>query len=259
MRSRDSGVFFILTGMTNSISAIALVNQSSLAADDLVKYAAAQSKQIQQDLEPVWKRFATIYYAPDPSKIPAEDWIITIYDQPQTQQDQGALGYHTIDSNGRPYGKVFQQYSVQDGSTWTSVLSHEVLETLGDEWANEVVERGMPDNSLQLWPRELCDAVQGQSYEIDGVVLSNFVWPGYFIDGYTGKMDQLGLVTSPFQVTSGGYSALVLISADGGIQQQNVYGPDHPAWRIQQKPSARMKRRSLLGRYPSVDVILPKA
>ena len=53
----------------------------------------------------------------------------------------------------------------------------------------------------------MCDAVQAEQYEIDGVPVSNFVLPLYFTGGdeLGGRNDYLGTTLQSFGVNPGGY------------------------------------------------------
>jgi hypothetical protein len=77
---------------------------------------------------------------------------------------------------------VFLDISAKLDESWTVTLSHEALELLADQEANLLVQGPHPRDRRRVvfhW-FEMCDAVQDETYEADGVMLSNFVLPLYF-------------------------------------------------------------------------------
>ena len=64
---------------------------------------------------------------------------------------------------------------------WSITLSHEALELVGDPELNMLVKGPHPEEERDVhhW-FEMCDAVQDESYPIDGIKVSNFLLPLYF-------------------------------------------------------------------------------
>jgi hypothetical protein len=97
-----------------------------------------------------------------------------------------ALGYHDQNNRGLPYGFVFTDLASKLGDPhWSVTLSHEVLEMVGDANVTTLAagpHPKSPDRIVFHW-YEMCDAVQAENYEIDGVAVSNFVLPLYFTVG----------------------------------------------------------------------------
>ncbi len=94
----------------------------------------------------------------------------------------GMAGFHDRNHPGIPYGVIYLELSHKLEEAWTTTFSHEALELIADPQANLLVQGPHP-----LKPRrrvyhwfEMCDAVQSESYKIDGVRVSNFVLPLYF-------------------------------------------------------------------------------
>jgi hypothetical protein len=93
-----------------------------------------------------------------------------------------ALGYHGRNHLGVPYGFVFPGVARQMGEPWTASMSHEAMEMVADPEVNLMVMGPHPADRSRMvfhW-YEVCDAVQGETYEIDGVPVSNFLLPLYF-------------------------------------------------------------------------------
>jgi hypothetical protein len=88
--------------------------------------------------------------------------------------------------------------------------SHEVLELLADPDVNLLVIGPHPKNpkSVALRTYEVCDPVQSDSYNIDGIAVSNFVTPLYFArlpNPNTVRTNYLKQELDRFGVRPGGY------------------------------------------------------
>jgi hypothetical protein len=71
---------------------------------------------------------------------------------------------------------------------------------------------------------ENCDAVEADAlgYEVDGVLLSDFVYPAFFNqyqEGKAAKLDHGGHVKEPFEILEGGYLSYREIGGDGEWKQ----------------------------------------
>lgn len=130
---------------------------------------------------------------------------------------QGALGYHDIDDQGRPVAFIGAQVCAQAGVALSSVVDHEVKELVADPAANLWATDGRGVN----WARELCDAVEGDSYDdtTTGIALSNWLYPSYFNPFASGSFDHLGSIRAPFTIAPNGYA----IRLKGGTVSQ-VFG-----------------------------------
>lgn len=114
------------------------------------------------------------------------------------------LGVHDRLDSGCPVIRVFLDLAVKFGDAWQSIASHEVLETRADPRLHACVE--LDDGTI--WDREICDRVEADGYEIDGVPLSNFNTPACFEpSGIHGeRFDYLGKSTWANEVRPGGYA-----------------------------------------------------
>jgi len=194
---------------------IFVVNASTLLSPaDFTKMVAAVAKQVARDFCPAWNMVpVTVTAGSMPSNSPNDSGMVAIYDTP----DADALGYHT-EANDRPFGKVFVKPVLDSKGVMlkdpkniktpsvASVLSHEVLELIADPSVNLWAEG--PESAYgSEYSYEVCDPVEADQYEIDGVAVSNFVLPSWFDpQTHSGeKYDWLGLLKRPFTMTSGGY------------------------------------------------------
>jgi hypothetical protein len=200
---------------------ISIVNHSggALPDEELQGAIRAINRQIAEDFEPYWSFGATLRLEgragaqPDKQSLAdmRGDAVIYLWDKVDVK---GALGYHDRNHRGIPYGFVFPALSKQLGENWTVTLSHEALELLGDAQANLLVQGPHPENpdkTVFHW-FEMCDAVQAETYRVDGVDVSNFVLPLYFTpdEQQGGRNDFLGReyrarTLASFGVNPGGY------------------------------------------------------
>ncbi len=177
--------------LTPDVRHVALLRRTgACSANDAVRLADALQKQYERD-----------YRAAYPG---AEGWAIALYDEPPPEAVpliladddgiEGALGHH-YQAGGFIGGAV----DVQGNSTWTRTASHEFLEIIGNPYLMEWAD--LPDGSATA--RELCDAVQETGYEIDGILVSNFVTAAYWQAGSQGPWDHMRLLRGPLTLGPG--------------------------------------------------------
>jgi hypothetical protein len=229
-----------------TIPTIVCLNQTtSVKQDEFIKVVAAVNNQIARDVSPIWNFYANVI-AGDTSVSTSPQstaWQIIVKDQP-APTETGFLGEHDISNTDAPEGEILAQFSEQNGTHWSSVLSHEVIELLGDQWVNllVLVDSAAP---FKMFYRELCDAVQDDNYpDADGVMLSNFVTPNYFIPGSKGPWDFKAHLPEAFALLPGGYAAYLQINADGSISDQQVFGEKYQEWRKAAGVGLRKLRRA---------------
>ena len=169
---------------------------------------------------------------------------------------RGALGYHDSNFSGVPYGFVFTDLAAEIGESWTVTLSHEALELIGDAEANLLVQGPHPDSSQNERPvfhwYEMCDAVQAQTYQIDGVDVSNFILPLYFTyqDEFVGRNDFLGRqydgnkTLQSFGVSPGGYLGF-FDPEKGDMDTYTLRGDKEAQRRLELKQKAEGARRAI--------------
>ena len=183
-------------------------------AADFQKAVAAIGQQATHDFTPEWGISAvlraTALSIKNKVKIQGHhDAIIYLGDSSQdpTTGVEGALGYHSETYGKVPYGFVYLDICAEYGENWTTTLSHEVLETLGDPDAAMTVTGPAPHGKgTAYYDLEVADPTQGDSYVVDGVDVSNFVGRAYFgLTGGSGKTNFLDLTLAAFGVRPGGY------------------------------------------------------
>lgn len=184
---------------------ISIINATTVLNDtEASKVIAPLQRQLGRDFATAWGIYGHLHYVakgetPDPSH-----WWVALLDNADIA---GALGYHDLTPQGKPLGKVFVKTTQSYGGQWTVTLSHEVLEMLEDPDINLTV---FDSANNRLWAYEVCDPCEDDTfgYEIDGVLLSDFIYPEYFElfqkPGST-KFDYQGKITQPLELLPGGY------------------------------------------------------
>jgi hypothetical protein len=195
---------------------ISVINFTAIEDEEVQEVIRVINRQIREDFEPYWGFGALLRLEgksslrprmQDPSDMRG-DAVLYLWDD---INEIGALGYHEANFRGIPYGFVFTELSRQMGESWTVTLSHEALELVADPEVNLLVAGPHPEypNRQVFHWFEMCDAVQTETYEIDGVEVSNFVLPLYFTasEEHGSRNDFMGILpTLPsFGVAHGGY------------------------------------------------------
>jgi len=204
---------------------ISVINESTVLADpDVVPVVAALQKQVTNDFRPVWGIDAELNVVPHGSQPPTGSWWLVLLDD---SDQANALGYHDLTSEGLPIGKVFAASDLKAGTSWTVTASHELLEMLGDPNINLTVFVQNSNTAGILYAYEVCDACEDDSlgYQIDNVLVSDFVYPAWFegfrAEGST-QFDRINRIQAPFQLLVNGYIGIFNVTAGTGWQQRTA-------------------------------------
>lgn len=144
-------------------------------------------------------------------------WILHLMDSTDVY---GALGYHTVDNRGVPWGEIGVEDSIAYDGDWTICASHELAELLVDPFANRVAfdaaRQATPGDSLQGWMLEVADPVETSHYLWGdrGIAyqVSDFAYPSEFTAGARYPFDKLHLLHAPFSTTHDGTLARFTVS-----------------------------------------------
>lgn len=232
---------------------ICTVNKSTLvSSSDVYDMTLAADWQLRHHAAPAWGRIPPqTSMVADESLAPPGSAVIGILDN---ANQAGVLGWHTEGPDGKIYGRVFAEPVLQNGGTIlsgqlsvSSVLSHEALETFGDEHCNLWGDLG----TGQCYAVELGDPVESDSYDVTltsagqslVVSVSDFVRPEWFDPSAPAgsRFDHMGVTSAPFQVRPTGY----VIVLDGGVVTQQ-WGAEYPEWRkaMKETETSRTFRRA---------------
>jgi hypothetical protein len=232
---------------------ISIINQCTLLGDkDVAPVVDALQKQVSHDFEPIWGVDAELNFVSAGKRTPKNDWWIVLLD---TSDDADALGYHDMTNTGQPLGKVFVKSDIDAGDSWTNTISHELIEMLGDPdltLCAEVTRRDERGKSMGTWliAYELCDPCEADKlgYEIDGVLMSDFVTPEYFETFWKpgqARFDFGGHIEHPLQILEDGYLSVKHESGSLGWQE---IGPPKKECQYKGRPrlGSRRERRRIL-------------
>lgn len=227
-----------------------LRRKTSLLTDEQVyRIAVACHHQVFFDLAPVWATLSRPVKVLRPGrKVPSKDYVLDLCDS----SEGGTLGYHTELEGDVVAGVVGVGTVLDQGGSdiltgklsVSSVVSHEVCEMV----VNPTISGWSDTGKGWLVATEVCDPVQCDYYEIDGVSVSNFVTPDFFspIQTVGDKYDHMGTLTKPFQIAAGGY---VLNYEAGEIN--TYYGSNPPPdWLMEMKSREESRTRRLKDHRP---------
>lgn len=176
-----SGVKWVLIDDTNGAKT---KDGSTLSADVLSHIVEAVSSQANGEFAAEWGAPATLRVGANVNDIQPGEWAYAFVSQ--LPNAPTASAYHDINDNGVPYAlcAVTTCGSLYGPDGVSVDASHEILETAGDEGANQFAN----DNKGLMHAFEMCDAVEIQTYGktcADGTVVqvSNWLLRDWFIPG----------------------------------------------------------------------------
>jgi hypothetical protein len=229
-----------------SIPMIAVMNASTCLTDAQVEAVLpALQKQVTDDFRAYWDLNCTLVFSARNQQLALGWWQIAVLDNPD---QAGVLGYHEMSAQGTPLGKVFAKLDISNGTSWTVTLSHELLEMLADPWTNWCAV----GSDSKVYALEVADPVEadGLGYEIDGVLLSDFVTPAWFERTAADRIDFKQHLSKQLQIASGGYISVLdprkgwtQITADGEGGPKAVIGSRR--WR--RRLGRKMRKASAAG------------
>ena len=175
---------------------VALIDQTTGAVvpvASLEQYMAALQQQVDDDLLPTWGVRADISVLGAGDQIPRGTWPIKIVDSLDN-----AGGVH-LDDQGQPYAEAV------NGEQLSIAISHELLEMLVDPWGNRFSEAAdldpNSDGHQVFYLVEVCDPCEAANYVIDGVPVSDFVLPSFYVPNATDSVDFLNALAGPLPRT----------------------------------------------------------
>lgn len=160
-----------------------LINQAPIGNDEIQRITDALNIQLQRDFRPLYDIDAVVQLNTNGEEKKKVFILTDMSGLPEPFKLY--LGVHTNGQN------AYVNYNLTKDYSTSGTASHEILELL----TNPNVEPG---------GREVCDPVNNNLYTINGIEVSNFVFPNYYIPGSIGPWDYNGLVKHPFTPIPGG-------------------------------------------------------
>lgn len=173
---------------------------------DYNQLIAALQEYVDKHVAPVWGTPAKLVKTRGFRK---GAWAMVFLDN---SDSRGAVAYHDLTPDGLPIAKVFVESTLKDKQLVSVTASHELVEMLVDPAVNMMTTG--PNKKIG-YSYESADPVEETTFPVNGLQMSNFVYPPYFESfRKRGSMqfDHLKLVSKPFQILKGGYQ---LILKDG--------------------------------------------
>lgn len=181
---------------------IAVRNMSTLITDAQIEpMVTAAQKAVDEHFEPAWGTTARLQHIPGGGAAPPKAWWLDFFDNSDVAN---ALGYHDVTDEDQPLGKVFVATTQHYNASLSVDFTHELFEMLADPYVMLDVQI---DNRGTRYAHEVCDAVENDQYgyDVDGVLISDFVTPEWFSPRFDGPYDYKGHTTEALQLMPGGY------------------------------------------------------
>jgi hypothetical protein len=193
------------------IPTIACFNKATTPLDvDLDALIAAMQAYVVNNVAPVWGTPANLVKTTD---FQPGAWAMVFLDN---AEQAGELAVHDLTPDGLPQARVFVKTTLDNGDLVSVSASHELVEMLVDPAIN-LMTTG-PDQTT-MYAYESADPVEALSFDVNGIQMSDFVYPSYFEDFRqpgSVQFDQMNQVNAPFQILQGGYQ---IIFKDGQWSQ----------------------------------------
>jgi hypothetical protein len=193
------------------VPTIACINNAKVGLGvDFTALIAALQKFVNDYFAPVWGTHAKLVIADD---FINGAWALVFLDDADVQD---ALGYHDLTPDGLPLSKVFVKTTLASQQKVSVTACHEVAEMLVDPAINLWAE----GTHNELYAYEMSDAVEEVEFDIDGIAMSDFVYPSYFEafrEPHSTRFDYCHKVTAPLELLPGGYT---LIRVGGRVTQK---------------------------------------
>jgi len=202
---------------------------------DLDALIAAMQKFVDDHLAPVWGTPARLVRSAD---FLPRHWAIVFLD---AYRDASLEGFHDLTPDGLPLAKVYVENVRKLKDQVSVAASHELAEMLVDPAAN-LYSTGPKPN--RLYDYEVADPVEDLFFKIDGIAITNFVYPAYFETFHkpgSVRFDHMGKLKRPFELDSNGYQSYF-----SGGQERTEWGS--PAKQARFKQEDRRGHRTELHR-----------
>ena len=188
--------------LQTSVPTIACFNLAKTPLDvDFDALVAAMQKFLDEHFVPVWATPARLVKTRGFMK---GAWALVFHD---SCRDADTEGYHDITREGLPMARVFVKNILKLGDQVSVTASHELAEMLVDPLATLYTTGPRPN---RLYDYEVADPVEEQFFPVDGINMSDFVYPAYFECFHkpgSMRFDHNNTLTQPFELHEGGYQS----------------------------------------------------
>ena len=185
------------------VPTIACFNRATVSLGvDFDKLIAALQKFVDEHVAPVWGTPAKLVKT---NGFVRGCWAMVFIDHARRAH---SLAFHDVTPEGLPQAKVFVETTLKNGKLVSVAASHELVEMLVDPAVNMVV---MKPRSKLVYGYESADPVEDLTFRVDGIPMTNFVYPAYFEAFHkpdSVRFDHLGKIRKPFEIHALGYQGI---------------------------------------------------
>ena len=186
------------------IPTIACFNQATVPLGvDFDGLIAAMQEYVDKYVAPVWGTPAKLVKTKSFQK---GAWAMVFLDD---ADQPGALAYHDLTPDDLPISKVFVKTTLENDDLVSVSASHELVEMLVDPAINMMTTG---PSAKVTYAYESADPVEEESFPVNSIQMSDFVYPAYFEvfrKPNSVQFDELKKVTKPFQILKGGYQIIM--------------------------------------------------
>jgi len=193
------------------------VNQSRKSAREALQLVEALQTQVTRDFQSAWAVDAQVHYLGPEADLPRRWWRLLLLDQRPQGDPRGEFGHYTLEKVGDVWLPVGYVYTAPAGATWTRTASHELLEMLCNPYLCAASYQHKRHGELQLYSLEACDPCQTSAYTIDGVEVSNFVYPAFYSEHRPKPLDHLGRLEKRYFPLLGGIVSVYDSAKNGWV------------------------------------------
>jgi hypothetical protein len=185
------------------VPTIACFNRATVPLGvDFDKLIAALQKFVDEHVAPVWGTPAKLVKT---NGFVRGCWAMVFIDHARRAH---SLAFHDVTPEGLPQAKVFVETTLKNGKLVSVAASHELVEMLVDPAVNLVT---MKRGSKLAYGYETADPVEDLTFRVDGILVTNFVYPAYFESFHkpgSVRFDHLGQLKRPFHIHINGYQGV---------------------------------------------------
>ena len=159
-------------------------------------------KFVDEHVAPVWGTPAKLVKA---KGLRHGNWAMVFLDHADHAH---SLAYHDLTPDGLPLARVFVKTTHKNGKLVSVSASHELVEMLVDPSINMVTMRS---GSKLVYGYESADPVEDLTFPVNGIQMTNFVYPTYFEAFHkpgSVQFDHLKKIKKPFEIHAGGYQGV---------------------------------------------------
>lgn len=214
------------------IPAITCVNKSTLDLGcKFPQLVMALQTFVDKHYAPVWGTKCFLSHGP---AITPGTWGMVFLDEPDVAD---AFGYHDVTPDGLPLSKIFVRLCKESKEPVSVTASHELAEMLVDPG----IQLLAMNQDGMIYAYETADADQDTHFLVNGLPMTNFVYPSWF-EGFrkprSTQFDYMKRIDRPFKIMPGGYMSIFK-----GGRWRNIFGSKRAEKKFKLEEHSRARTR----------------